>query len=286
MPISDRYKLQQSAPVVLEGNREESVNLSLQAQPAASVGQIQGTVAAANGSRIEGATVQLFNSQGAPIQHVNSNPQGQFVFPDIQVGSYFITASEPGYLTPLRTPLSVSQGRSTTVTITMQTDTAATTGAVFGIVRDNATSQPINNATVNLFQTSGSTITQLGSVTSNASGQYLFANLASGTYYVQSSISGYLPNQSAPVGISGTEYAPLDINLAADPNANTGTLSGIITDSSSGAAVPGALVALYAINNGVENVVQITRANEGGLYLFGDLAAGTYRVKATVQVNT
>ncbi|EHB63412.1 MULTISPECIES: carboxypeptidase-like regulatory domain-containing protein [Paenibacillus] len=286
MPISDLYKLQPSAPVTVDGHEEESVNLALQASPNTSVGVVQGTVLLPNGNPIPFATVQLYTSQGVPFEHVNSNPQGQYIIPDIPVGSYLITAAEPGYLTPVRIPLTVTQGRPTQVSITLQPNPAATRGALFGIVRNVSNNEPVNNALVSLFQINGGTVTPIGTLTSNASGQYLFAELPDGTYFVQATLAGFLSSQSATVTIQGPEYAPLDINLTVDPDANTGTVSGIVTDQATGAAIPNALVALYRLNAGVEQIIQITRTNQGGLYLFGDLPPGTYRVKGTVQVNT
>ncbi|MCP3796346.1 carboxypeptidase-like regulatory domain-containing protein [Paenibacillus polymyxa] len=286
IPISDFFKLQPSAPFTLDGHEEESVNLELQASSITSVGVVQGTILLPNGNPVPFATVQVYTSQGVPYAHVNSNPQGIFIIPNVPVGSYLITASEPGYLTPVRIPLTVTQGRPTQVSITLQPDPAATTGAMFGIVRNITNNEPVNNALVSLFQTDGTTVTPIGTVTSNASGQYLFAELPSGTYFVQAVLPGYLSNQSAPVTIQSPEYVPLDINLTADPNANTGTVSGIVTDQANGVAIPNALVALYTLTAGVEQIIQITRTNQGGLYLFGDLPPGIYRVKATVQVNT
>lgn len=285
MPITDKYILQPSPPFTLNGNEDESVNLALQAAPNATVGVVQGSVRLANGTPVPSATVQLFTSQSVPVQHVSTNPQGLFVIPNVPVGAYLITAAETGFLTPPRIPLSVTQGQPTQVTITLQVDPAATTGAVFGIVRNATNNQPVNNAAINLFRVDGATNTLIGTVASNSTGQYLFANLPSATYFVQATVLGYLSNQSAPVTITGNQFAPLDINLTVDPNANTGTLSGIITDQATGSPVSGALVALYALNGGVETIVQITQTNAAGLYLFGDLQPGTYRVKATAQIE-
>lgn len=283
---ADSYRLQPSEPITINGHEAEKVNLSLEAAPAAAVGVVQGIVQLSNGTAIGGATVQLFDATGNPFEHTNSNPTGRFTLSDIPVGSYFITASEPGYTTPARIPLSVVQGRATNVTITMQTDPTALLGAIFGIVRNSTSSQLLTNATVQLYRVASGSETLIGSVKTNIAGQYLFPALANGTYLIRASIPGYLSNESAEVTIAGPQFAPLDIVLSPDPDANTGTISGIITDRTTGNAISNATVALYQISGGIENVVSITHTNPGGLYLFGDVPSGTYRIKATVQTET
>ncbi|GAA0133613.1 hypothetical protein YSY43_04530 [Paenibacillus sp. YSY-4.3] len=251
----------------------------------AAVGVVQGIVQLSNGTAVDGATVQLFDANGDPYDHTDSNPTGRFTLSDVPVGSYFITATKPGYAIPARIALSVTQGKPTTVTITMQTDPTASLGAIFGIVRNSTSSQLLTNATVQLFLESNGAETLIGSVRTNTAGQYLFYNLADGDYLIRASTPGYLSNQSAVVSISGKQFAPLDIVLSADPEANTGTVSGIIIDATTGSALSNATVALYQITGTTENVVSITHTNAGGLYLFGDVSAGTYRVKATVQTE-
>ncbi|MFD3257796.1 collagen binding domain-containing protein [Paenibacillus lentus] len=152
-------------------------------------------------------------------------------------------------------------------------------------MRNSASSQLLTNATIQLYRVAGGSETLIGSVRTNSAGQYLFADLTSDTYLVRASIPGYLSNQSAEVAIAGRQFAPLDIVLSPDPDANTGTVSGIIIDRTTGTAISNATVALYQITSGIENVVSITHTNPGGLYLFGDVPPGTYRIKATVQTE-
>jgi 5-hydroxyisourate hydrolase-like protein (transthyretin family) len=167
----------------------------------------------------------------------------------------------------------------------MQVDPNATRNAIFGIVRTSTTNQPIEDVTVELFRITGTTNEMIGIVETNAQGQYLFADLENGNYFITVSKQGFLPNGSSQVAVADRDFAPIDIILIEDPDANTGTISGIITDGSTGSALANATVALYSITNGIESIIDITKTTTGGLYLFGDLTPGTYRVKATVQVQ-
>ena len=286
MAITDSYKLQPSPIITLDGHVEKTSNFQLQASPPTSEGTVSGTVRRPDGTAIPFATIKLFNSNGISFEHTNSNPAGQFIFPRIPVGSYFITAAEPTFLTPNRMSITVLANRNTTVPITMQVDPNANRNAVFGIVQTSTTNQPIEDVTVELNRVINNTTTEMiGTVHTNAQGQYLFADLVNGTYFITVSKPGFLANESAQVAVTDRDFAPINIILLEDPDANTGTISGIITDSSSGQALANATVALYSITNGIESIIDITKTTTGGLYLFGDLPPGTYRVKATVQVE-
>ncbi|MFC4078000.1 MSCRAMM family protein [Salinithrix halophila] len=285
MAITDRYTLLPSPPTTITGREERTQNLSLQAAPTADTGNISGTVRRPDGTPVNEATVQLFDSNEQPFEHTNSNPSGQFIFPRVPVGSYFITASEPGLLTPTRIAVSVIKNRTTSVAITMQPDPDATKNSIFGIVRNSVTNQPIEDATVELFQVVGGTPQLVGIVSTNADGQYLFANMNNGNYFITAVKPGFLSNQSASITVSDRDFAPINILLNADPDANTGTISGTVTDNTTNQPIPNAIVALYSISGGTETIIDVSKTNAGGLYMFGDLPAGTYRVKATVQVE-
>ncbi|MGG3573431.1 carboxypeptidase-like regulatory domain-containing protein [Bacillus gobiensis] len=285
MAITDSYNLQPSPPITLNGHEEATSNFQLQASPPTSEGNISGTVRHPDGTAIPFATVKLFDANGVPFEHTNSNPAGQFIFPRIPVGSYFITASEPTFLIPNRLSVTVLANRTTTVPITMQVDPNAARNAIFGIVRTSTNNQPIEDVTVELFRITGNTTEMIGIVDTNAQGQYLFTELENGNYFITVSKPGFLSNGSPQVAVADRDFAPIDIILVEDPDANTGTISGIITDGSTGSALPNATVALYSITNGIESIIDITKTTTGGLYLFGDLPPGTYRVKATVQVQ-
>lgn len=284
MAIVSRYGLTQSSSTTITSREEPIANLQLQAADGSDIGNITGLVRRPDGTAISLATVTLFNANNAPIAHLNSNSSGRFIFTRIPVGSYFITASEPGYLTPLRAPVTVVRNGTTEVTITMTPDPDAAKNAVFGILT-SSTGQQVDDATVELYRVANGANQLAGIVSTNAQGQYLFANLDNGTYFIRATKAGHLSTESTPVALSGRTFAPANAILAVDPDANTGTISGFVTDKTTNQPIANAIVALYSITNGVETIIDITKTNAGGLYLFGDLPPGVYRVKATVQAQ-
>ncbi|MCM3340777.1 carboxypeptidase-like regulatory domain-containing protein [Paenibacillus sp. MER TA 81-3] len=167
--------------------------------------------------------------------------------------------------------------------ITVHPDPNVNQNALYGIVADTSTNLPINNATVELFQVQGCESLSEGLVVTNAEGQYLFADLPIGQYYIVATKSDFLPNQSDQIHLAAQEYASVNIHLNVDENVNTGTVSGMIKDKVSGAPIADAIVALYELTGSIETLTLITRTNAAGLYMFGNLPQGQYKVKATVH---
>lgn len=168
MAFKDCFTLY-SPLIKIEGCEVKTANLPVQPFQE---GIVTGIVQQPDGVVIPNATVKIFRSNGQPFMHENTNSAGRFIFLQIPAGSYTITASEPGFLTPVRIPISVIANRTLNVIITMQPDPDANKNAVFGIVRNNL-GQPIENATVELYQITGTTTTLIGIVMTNSSGQYL-----------------------------------------------------------------------------------------------------------------
>ncbi len=102
-----------------------------------------------------------------------------------------------------------------------------TIGTIIGVVTDGKTGNVLSGASI---ATNPSTT----SVTSGADGSFSIPSIAAGTYSVTASKSGYVSSiQDIAVGGGATATA----NFALSPA--TGTISGVVTDGKTGAALNG-----------------------------------------------
>jgi 5-hydroxyisourate hydrolase-like protein (transthyretin family) len=284
MPIIDQYNLKAGVQFPITGTEEVTENLQLTASSASSAGIVTGIVTS-GGLPIEGATVKIFDVNDNPIAHDITNPQGRYTIPDVTAGSYKITATKFTYLTPNAIPFSVVANRPTTVDISLSSDPDVDKNALYGIIRQAVVLTPIQGATVNIFQVVAGVQTLALTTVTNSSGQYFGPRLVTGDYVVVANKAGYEQAESAAITLTGTDIQPLDLTLQVNTQQNVGTVSGLITDQTTLLPIANALVALYLVAGGTETIVQIARTNTGGRYLFGNVAAGNYIVKAIAQTD-
>ena len=166
----------------------------------------------------------------------------------------------------------------------MQVDTNTDTLTIYGIISDVG-GQPIDGASIELFIEDETGRNSVGIVTSNTDGQYLFTELGSGTYIITAIKFGYLPFENWIGSLDQPGFYSRNLTLTVDPNYNTGTISGVVKDHVTGNPVANAIVALYSVSGSSETIINITRTNANGMYLFGDIPTGNFIVKATVQTT-
>lgn len=135
-------------------------------------------------------------------------------------------------------------------------------GSITGHVSDASTGAAIAGATVS-FNGSAST--------TDSSGNYSFPNVASGTYSLTASHSGY-SSQTSSVTVNGGAASTLNFQLTPASSAGPGIISGHVTNISNGNAVSGAIVSY----NGAS-----TTADSSGAYTLTNVAAGAYNVTAS-----
>ncbi len=117
---------------------------------------------------------------------------------------------------------------------------------------------------------SGATVTDgTRTATTDAAGSYTLSNVPAGTYVVTASRSGYTSASQSVAVVSGTTAVA---NFALATATTTGTISGRVTNVSTGAPIAGARVT-------AGTRTAFTDAN--GNYTIANLSPGTYTVTAT-----
>ena len=136
-----------------------------------------------------------------------------------------------------------------------------TPGSITGHVTDAATGLAISGATVSY---------SAGSATTDSSGAYTLANVAAGGYSVTAAASGYA-SQTNSATVTAGAATTLNFQLAAS-NTGPGTISGKVSNISTGAALSGATVS-YSGGS--------TTSDTSGNYTLSNVAPATYNVTAS-----
>ena len=280
----DQYDLKRSEQIPLLGTEEQTANLQLTLSTASASGVLTGTVTS-GGQPLPGATLKVFDTNNVPFAHTITGPLGQYTISEVTAGSYRVTSAKAGYLTPDVVSVSVLANRPTTLNVVLLPDPDASLNTLFGKVNQSAPLEPIEGAVVNIYSVVEGVRTLVSTTFTNSSGQYLAPYLASGDYIAVANKEGYFQTESATETLTNAEITPLDLFLISNPDTNTGTISGLITSQATLLPIANATVALYQIVGTIETIIQLTKTNSGGRYLFGDVAEGQYVVKSFAQIN-
>jgi len=223
----------------------------------ATTGGINGTISQTG--TISGATVQLL--QGTTlIATANVAANGSYSFSSVANGMYTLQPVESGFTFDLATANVTVNGN----TATAQTFTGtATTGTINGTVSQAGT---ISGATVQLLQAA----TLIATANVGTNGGYSFSNVANGIYTLQPSETGFtFSPTTANVTVNGNTVTAQTFTATA--NSQTFNISGTINPAQAGT---GTTVTLSRSGTAVAT----TSANSSGMYMFTNVANGTYTV--------
>ncbi|HEY3383909.1 MAG TPA: carboxypeptidase regulatory-like domain-containing protein [Vicinamibacterales bacterium] len=270
-------------------------------------GSIVGKVtSAATGFPLPSIYVYAYDSSGRSLSSVRTNAVGVYTRSGLPAGNYYLYAygsvGSTGYVTQVysgvacpQSTCSVTKGTGVTVAAGVPTtgiDFAMDpAGVITGTVTRAGNGTPLMKESVYVYNATGQLLT---STTTDGSGTYRLTGLATGSYYVwagsrSSEPVGYIgllypaipcPNATCvvlagtPVAVSGGATTA-NINFALAPS---GTISGAITDGSSGAPVVGASVSAW---DQAGKVIATISASITGTYTLSGLPTGTYFVKAS-----
>ncbi len=208
---------------------------------------IAGTISGNGGA---GATVTL---SGAAAATTTADATGKYSFNGLANGTYTITPGNTGYtFSPLSRSVTINGAHALGIDFSIPTTTYSISGMVTGAT----------GASVNLTGTATATTTV------DASGNYSYTGLASGSYTVSPSAAGYLLSPTNQI-VTITAANIAGVNFTA--TAQTYTISGTI----SGTGGPGATITLTGA------ATTTATADASGIYSFSGLINGSYTVTPT-----
>src|SRR5207244_12198128 len=105
----------------------------------------------------------------------------------------------------------------------------------------------------------------------DANGAYELKSLPPGAYQVVASATGFLTSDPIPITLADGQTQTLDITLALNPNNQTGTISGTVTDKATGSPLQGVR---GRVTEG-PSVGEVVSTDDKGVYTLEKLPVGT-----------
>jgi len=215
---------------------------------------------------IEGVLVQL--RVGYQTRATDTTDYtGTFQFEDIDSGSYTIRASMSGY-TQKSVTATVSGPDPVTINIPL---VKIVTTTISGKIIDSTSGEALSGAAVRLGSGGSASYDTTGT-----DGTFSFENVPTGNHSLRASLSGYV-TKTITQSITGSDQITLDITLV---KTVTTSISGKITDSTSGAVLAGAIVRI-----GYANSLSDTTGSDGS-YSISNVTAGNQTLRVSMNGYT
>jgi len=213
-------------------------------------GTVTGKVVNGSGTGLSGVTV---SADGVTV---STDTTGSYTLANLPAGSATITASATGFANASQTVTVVAGTTTTAPNITM----GSNTGSVSGTVKSSS-GAAISGATVGFGG---------GSTTTSATGTYSLTGIVAGTIQLVASANGF---QSSTQNVVITGGANSTANFTLTPTTTgASTVTGKITNASSGAALSGATVSWSGGS---------TTSSSTGIYTLSNVTAGTQKITAS-----
>ena len=243
-------------------------------------GSVSGTVdGGSSATPLSGVSVYLYSTSYQYYGTATTDANGGFFFGGIPAGSYIAYFNSPSSAYTSEYYGDTTNGSSaTSFTVTAGQATTGINatlpayGAVSGTVTDASTQAGVAGITVAVLSSYG---WQVASAVTGTGGAYTVVGVPSGTYTVQFAPIGtggdYLP--TSRTGVSVTNGATTSAINEALPAG--GTVTGTVTDATSGTGLAGVTVMLYSL---YQQYLTSTTTGAGGTYSLPGLPTGTYEV--------
>jgi uncharacterized surface anchored protein len=249
------------------GEMITGLNFVLEPNPGVINGQVTDSV---NGLPIGGADIEIraLSAAGLAVASVTSSPFGNFQVNGLSPGSYTVISRADGYGTGTVGAIVLSN-QSTFANLALR----PLFGSIAGLVTNNAGTPPLTNGTeIKLYTVDG---VLLETIFAGSNGSFNLGGLSPGEYVLNVSAEGFI-TAVITVFISAGSATPVTAVL----QPQTATISGSVTDASTGIGISGALV---QINDVFGLPVETAFTDENGAFLIRGIAAGSFTASAAYQ---
>ena len=197
-------------------------------------------------------------------------------------GNNTITLSSLSDGTYSNCTITVTDSAGNAVTLNMSSFTVSTgSSTIEGGVISYSNSSPLSDVTVSYILSS----VVVDNTSTDSNGDFTKSSLASGTYTLSYSKTGYVDeNQSATLSSSSEILTVPYLKMLSTSCSSTGTISGTITDAMSSANVSGVSVSIRRGLNTTSGSVYATAAttDSNGDYSFNNVERGWYTLKTSL----
>jgi len=280
---------------VVEGEKTPNIDFTLGIP-----GTISGTVVDTDADPIEGAQVIACPQEGGDCGIAETAADGTYTITALDYLGYIVEASASGYVREYfqdarhggdATLVVVSESNLNRTGIDFHLDIG---GTISGTV--TAGGNPVEGATVGVYDDPDNVFSNFHTATTDSSGNYAVSGVGTGSYLAMASKQGYSweyyhevrwEAQATAVSVTDNQNTP-DIDFTLDVG---GTICGTVEDAN-GDPIAGATVFVNPQDHDEPQWYSISQWWAGtftddtvgdGTYSIGDLAAGSYRVRASVR---
>jgi|GEM_PF-456758 len=184
--IANGYLLCDLIPFSLQTKQQLEINMTLKADPKATLSIIAGDVYDMDGNILSNCSIKLFklvNGNEEIIATTTTNEFGQFIFGEVPQGQYKIITSKLGYVNDSTSILIDKPNMVARTIIKLNVNPNAFAGTISGVIKDN-NNTPVANAIVTLYKVEDNgRLTPIKFTRTNTNGMYLFTGIVPGMNY-------------------------------------------------------------------------------------------------------
>jgi hypothetical protein len=203
---------------------------------------------------------------------LTSDATGSFIAQNLAVGTYQLSLTLSQYQT-LNTSFTLQAGQVLDLgTLLMTKGGTATTGTVFGVIKDAASSQAISGVSIS--------VNGAASAVTDATGSYQVSNVPAGSMTLQASKLGYATvSGSGTVAAGGSVIFSPVMTVSAGSGGGGGnapTMQGVVLSAANNSPLAGVIISLSGSNTATATT------NAQGQYSFSNLTTGALQITASL----